>query len=513
MHGDDFYGYDNPNAGSSYAGHTYGNSYAGGTNGSAYGGWTASNPLSGNNAFSGNQGSLGMGPDKNSGYDPKLGMKDGGSHNMGGGGSSGAAGWNLSAPMQIVGGSDSGSASAVDKGGSAGTTPTTGFNYTIPNNMPPFKAPEQAQGIQGNRIGPGITEYNFPPTPQDPMKGVNTSSPDGNSRLHWQSGIQPQAPGAQVGKFDPAGGAARPPFLQGGTADDRMTGRWDTRDNFIQGTGRDASELNQMYPHGLFPDAIDKGSGLANDYSDPKYGQNYMPQGGSFADKFGDADAQQVARNHAQQKAGNYDPEFFRDSQGPGPREMSPQKEAYINAPKSQRDAYWAAAPSDRGSIQDQMMGRNAGTDRPGFIDQSALGRIGNANAGDGITGSGGRQTQLNRGDNMYSGTTVNRMFPPDNGNGHQSQVSSSAGIRAGYTPQDWRQEAQKILQNWRGAFSDGATGQILPPQYAPQQHAPGQNYPDPILAGQIEALLARRGMPRNYNPYDPRRIYGLEDY
>lgn len=98
---DMFYGYQGPGSNSSYAGYTYGNSYGGGTNGSSYAGWTASNPLSGNNAFSGNQGSSGFGGTQ--GYDPRMGMKDHGSHNAGGGG-----GWNLSAPMQVVGGGSGG---------------------------------------------------------------------------------------------------------------------------------------------------------------------------------------------------------------------------------------------------------------------------------------------------------------------------------------------------------------------------------------------------------------------
>lgn len=113
-----FFGYQN---GSSYGGQTYGSAYAGGTNGSAYGGWTASNPLSGNNAFSGNQGSGGYGPDRNSGYDPRMGMKDGGSHNSGGGGPE-SLGWNLSAPMQEVGGmpADSTGGGTIPQNGAMG---------------------------------------------------------------------------------------------------------------------------------------------------------------------------------------------------------------------------------------------------------------------------------------------------------------------------------------------------------------------------------------------------------
>lgn len=90
---DDWFGWT---GGNSYNGKTYGNAYAGGTNGSSYAGWVSSNPLSGINAFSGNTGSMGYGPDPTSNYDPRMGMKDNASHlgassPMGGGSGGGSS--------------------------------------------------------------------------------------------------------------------------------------------------------------------------------------------------------------------------------------------------------------------------------------------------------------------------------------------------------------------------------------------------------------------------------------
>lgn len=149
----DFYGYQN---GNSYNGQTYGSAYAGGTNGSAYGGWTASNPLSGNNAFSGNQGSAGYGPDANTGYDPRMGMKDGGSHNDTHGGGPESLGWNLSAPMQEVGGMPADTTAG-------GTIPTNGAmgpmrpGSQMPQTPGALQSPYQDQITTQTKYGPQDT--------------------------------------------------------------------------------------------------------------------------------------------------------------------------------------------------------------------------------------------------------------------------------------------------------------------------------------------------------------------
>lgn len=509
------YGYISPDDGgrrssSSYSGYTYGNSYAGGTTGNAYGGWLSTNPLSGNNAFSGNQGSTGMSAN-NPNYDPKMGMKDHGSHNAGGHGSNGGSMWNL----QALGDPDSGGGSATDKGGSAGTTSNySGFNY----QLPPFKqpgapAPQQPDTRLGTQVGPGIREYNWGQgQPQDVSRYEMKQSPDsglgGSFRNQFDTndeGYNPRGSirGQQYPQLDMRNGGqgTPPPFLTGGASDSRTPGYWDAHGDFLAGTGRSIDEMNKLYPRGLFPEAVDKGTGLASDYSDPKYG-NYQPQGGTQRDLVGDADMQRIQQNHAQQRAGNYDPEFFQDSSVP-PKPATPMQRAMIDN-QDLRNAYWHGDDATRRSIMagnyDSGGGGSssgnpaAGTGLPDFLKPIDP---------PGLLGAMGRQTQLNRGDNLYSGTTIDRMFGhdqsqrnaalgfPDNGAGHQSEVSSNAGIRSGYTPADWRQQAHELLKNWNMGIADGATGPILQPQYAPQYpYPPGQHYPDPIQAGQIEALL-----------------------
>jgi len=174
-----FYGYTGPGSDSSYAGYTYGNSYGGGTNGNAYGGWTASNPLSGNNAFSGNRGSLGQGTAQN--YDPRQGMINGGS-TVG----DPRYAWNLSAPgVDPTGGADYGQNNS--------TQPPTAWDdvqrwragqmvsghaggYSDPfANTPPDTNPSGGS-VHATKIGTGVYEYTYGNNPFNANQNNSTPS-------------------------------------------------------------------------------------------------------------------------------------------------------------------------------------------------------------------------------------------------------------------------------------------------------------------------------------------------
>jgi hypothetical protein len=85
----DYQGTSQPDPAAAYDGKTSGNAYAGGTNGSSYAGWVGTNPISGNNAFTGNTGSLGYGPNNPIGYNPQMAMMNGGQGGAAYGGSGG----------------------------------------------------------------------------------------------------------------------------------------------------------------------------------------------------------------------------------------------------------------------------------------------------------------------------------------------------------------------------------------------------------------------------------------
>lgn len=201
----DYWGTDSYDPASSYSGRTTGNAYAGGTNGSSYAGWIGTNPLSGNNAFSGNQGSLGYGPNPN--YDPRMGMKDNASHlgqssPMGGGG--GGGGGNRP-PLQGRVEQDEyrpyGTGTAWGPGGGAQK-----YGGGVADDMIAARQHQQSGTLIGDR---GVDYHSAfsPDLPANNDPNAGNRPTGGDSRPAWNS--QPQAPSGQDGP-------TLPPFSGGG---------------------------------------------------------------------------------------------------------------------------------------------------------------------------------------------------------------------------------------------------------------------------------------------------------
>lgn len=410
-----------------------------------------------------------------------------------------------------------------------------GFAGMMPSftpQAPQAPAPQQST-LLGTPVGPGVREYNFGPPQQQqssqPMQDVSRydmkQSPDSGLGGSFKNQFDTNDEGYKPSNI---GGTLTQQFAQ---PDNRQTsfqmgasnsgggpsGYWDNKPDFLANSGQSASGMNSMYPKGLYPDATDKGTGGSADYSDPKYG-NHPIQGGTQQDVLG-SDYGTVQQNHAAQSQGKYDPEFFKSAEaGDVSKPVSPVQNAMMNDPNLLKN-YWQSK-SDGGD----------GTYSGG---QGSAGTTGTTNGlpdflkpldapGMNITsgGANGRQTQLNRDDNLYSGTTIDRMFGNtpaqrdqsmglSNGSQGQQSASSSAGFQQGYTPDQWRQGAQQQLNNFNGQdmqvpFAQGANGQILPPMYAPQYtKQPGQNYPDPIQSGQIDALMQQQQQQQPQTQYN----------
>lgn len=265
--GNNFFGYA---GGNSYNGQTYGSSYAGGTNGNAYGGWLASNPLSGINAFSGNTGSMGFGPNPN--YDPRMGMKDGGSHlgqgSPGGGGGGGGMPGSSGNPLKGGVSQDEykpyGTGTAWGPGGGAQKYGGGTYDDMIAAN--------QTQGSGSIRGDRGVDYHSAfspdLPANNDPNAGNRPSTTGANAGV--PAGPDPRY---SAGFGGPSGQPDMPlSKYQGGTYGDKFGG-----DDINPNNGQ---PLGGYYPNSYMAGQIGAQMG--------DYGYGYDPNYSGYSDSIGD---------------------------------------------------------------------------------------------------------------------------------------------------------------------------------------------------------------------------------
>lgn len=263
---DDFYGTTSYDPAASYSGRTSGNAYAGGTNGSSYGGWLGTNPLSGNNAFSGNTGSLGLGPNNPIGYDPRMAMKDHGSHNNGGSAMSGGGGGG-GRPQQGQAESGQGpygtgtSWQGVSPIGAGGGQKFGGGMFDAPGGLKSSGeyAPSNARNAVAQFSGRGGG------MPADSPSGVPQGLQSGGGNQAWENRQRPQF---ADGPSDGQDGSGR---MDGGYANNTAaysSGGTD-RQPWNGGTDPNGSRGGQNYPNSLQAGQIE---GLMSDQYQKVYG-------------------------------------------------------------------------------------------------------------------------------------------------------------------------------------------------------------------------------------------------